>query len=145
MKQITLMFTFVLALGLVSATAQSDAPAKKSCAKPCMGVAKTQDAGDAGDAGAMAAATLAAQDASIEKQVCEESGKVSYVRLVTDENGAVAKKAVHYDVDKGEFVESAAAKKACCAGDAKQSCCSKGSASKAGCSSKEKASKKSST
>lgn len=142
MKQITLMFTFVLALGLVSATAQSNAPAKKSCAKKCMGVAKTQDAGDAG---AMAAATLAAQDASIEKQVCEESGKVSYVRLVTDENGAVAKEAVHYDVDKGEFVESAPTKKACCAGDAKPSCCSKGSASKAGCSSKGKASKKSST
>ncbi len=142
MKQITLMFTFVLALGLVSATAQSDAPAKKSCAKTCMGVAKTQDAGDSG---AMAAATLAAQDASIEKQVCQETGKVSYVRLVTDENGAVAKKSVSYDVDKGEFVDVAPAKKACCAGDTKKSCCSKGSASKDGCSSKEKASKKSST
>jgi hypothetical protein len=142
MKQITLMFTFVLAIGLVSATAQSDAPAKKSCAKKCMSVAKTQDASDAGS---MAAATLAAQDASIEKQVCEETGKVSYVRLVSDEDGAMVKQSVRYDSEKGEFVDAEAKKKACCAGDAKPACCSKGKGAKADAKCAGKDTKKSST
>ena len=142
MKRLTLMFSFLLALGLVTANAQSDVKAKKSCAKTCASAAKTQDAGDAS---AMAAAKLAAEDASIEKQVCEKSGSVSYVRLVKDAEGATSKQDVSYDAAKGQFVSLKEGKKACCAGGDKPSCCSKGKAVEGASKTRVKDTKKSSS
>ena len=59
---------------------------KKSCAASC-------------------ASKLAANDASIEKQVCEKSGKVSYVRKATcEKSGKTSLMPVQYDAASKKFV-----------------------------------------
>lgn len=82
---------------------------------------------------AMAAEKAAAADQSIEKRVCEHSGKVSYVRKdVCEKSGKVSYTSVSYDAAKGQFValeENAVESKAGCGSSAKgaakegASCC----------------------
>ncbi len=64
---------------------------KKSCAKTC-------------------ASKLAANDASIEKKVCEKSGKVSYMRKATcEKSGKTSFTPVQYDAGSKKFVNVAPA------------------------------------
>ncbi len=121
MKKAIFFFAFFLAVGMVSADAQScssAATAGKSCC-------------------ANKAAKAASADASIEKRLADD-GSISYVRKEADAQGSVKFVSVQYDEAAGAFVnvapKTAAAsategmvKKSCSAGE-KKACCVGGAA-----------------
>ena len=73
-----------------------------------------------------AAAQLAAADATIEKRVCEESGKVTYLRKVEGDASAEPQLVqVAYNAESGAFEDVPA--------EAAKSCCSKSKTEDAGC------------
>lgn len=150
MKQLVLLFAFVLTAGMVSA---QDAGVKKSCAKSCAKTCSKSKASASLDsetkvASALAAADLVAEkDGSIEKKVCDMTGSVSYYKKsVCEKSGSVKMTEVEFDADKNSFVNvspkemmaekegtavkaasksaDASPKKKCCAG--KKSCKKKG-------------------
>lgn len=85
---------------------------------------------------AMAAEKAAASDASIEKKVCETSGKVSYVRKnVCEKSGKVSYTSVSYDAMSGKFVSLEDAPK-----EGEKACDSKAKSASGCCASKGKAS-----
>ncbi len=80
-----------------------------------------------------AALKAADADPTIEKKVCEKSGKVSFYRTTKDESGASVSTQVTYDEGKAMFVNysadanaapAAGTSKACCSGKAAKACCS---------------------
>gem|GEM_PF-753606 len=80
-----------MTVGGGDSNAMTVAGEKKSCAKTC-------------------ASKLAANDASIEKRVCEKSGKVSYMRKATcAKSGKTSLTPVHYDAGSKKFVNVAPA------------------------------------
>ncbi|MCC6816858.1 MAG: hypothetical protein IT267_10640 [Saprospiraceae bacterium] len=91
--------------------------AKKSCSKSSQASNLKAD-----EAYVLAASDAAAKDASIEKRVCEKSGKVSFFRNTTDASGATASTEVMFDQGTATFVNSSST-------SGKKSCCSKGSKS----------------
>ena len=119
MKKLTLMFSLVLAFGLANVQAQSSSKAdcSKECAKACT------SASTASKADMKAAAKLAKKDDTIEKKVCEDSGTVSYVRMVKNDDGEASAVPVRYDSAKGQFVGMSAEGKAKCS--TSSSCCKK--------------------
>lgn len=111
-----LLFLFVLAISAIAVQAQSDNLAAST----------TQDA----------AAKAASMDASIDRRVCETSGKVTYYRKdVCEKSGKVSFEQVQYDAAAGQFVnvapsQIATGEKAGCAGQsAGKSCCASKGAS----------------
>ena len=146
MKKVLFLFTFMLCAGLVSA---QSADAKKSCAKKCAKTCASKKASAdsetkvaSAEAYAEIAAEAAASDESIERKVCDMSGKVSYYKKSTCEvSGATKMTEVQYDADSKAFVnvspkdvmadkeakvvKTSSEKKACCAGKDKKACASK--------------------
>ncbi|MBT8231058.1 MAG: hypothetical protein HKO66_09705 [Saprospiraceae bacterium] len=108
MKQVLLLFAFVLTSGLVTA---QDASAKKSCAKTCAKTctkSKTAsvDASETKVASAMSAADLVAdKDENIEKRVCDITGSVAYFqKAVCAKSGSVKMTEVQFDENSNSFV-----------------------------------------
>ncbi|MBK9272346.1 MAG: hypothetical protein IPM48_12195 [Saprospiraceae bacterium] len=115
------LFVFLLG-GMVQVSAQS---CSKSKAAGCC-ASKTASAEKA----ALKAAEL---DPTIEKKVCEKSGKVSFYRNTVDETGVSVSTQVMYDEGKAMFVnqstevshEGEAKAKACSSAAKGKACCSK--------------------
>lgn len=128
MKKISVVLglAMFLAFGL---QAQSDCASKKtSCAKEKS--AKSVSVED--QKNMEAAVKLASMDESIEKKVCEHSGKVSFYRKeATGQNGEVKLVSVEYDANENQFVNVSPLDKK--EGAAKMGCCSAKSAAAAGC------------
>ncbi len=119
MKKLTLLFAFTLALGISCAYAQSCA---KTCTKKAEKQTTTIDAETA-----EAASKLASLDESIDEKVCPVSGKVSYVRTVKNDEGAVSYVDVEYDAAKAQFVNvSPKDMEKNCSADKKAGCCASG-------------------
>lgn len=122
MKNLFLVLSVVLVGGMVQLSAQScsHAKASKSCSSSTASVSP-------------AAIKAAEMDPSIEKKVCEKSGKVSFYRNSSDANGVLVSTEVVYDEGKAMFVnytanavsEGTGNAKACCSGKAAKACCSK--------------------
>ena len=130
MKKFTLLFALVLGFGLTGVQAQSHSDAKASCAKTCSKTAKSAKQTDSGSA--EAAAKLASMDESIEKKVCEHSGKVSYSRTAVGKDGEAMVTAVSYDAPSNTFVSvSDSDKKSCCASGSGSGSASSANAGKA--------------
>ncbi|MBK9632724.1 MAG: hypothetical protein IPO62_16995 [Saprospiraceae bacterium] len=92
---------------------------------------KSKASGCCSSKSASAAIKAAELDPSIEKKVCENSGKLSFYRNTTDEKGVTVSTQVMYDEGKAMFVnyspEAAAASetkstKACCSKSGAKSC-----------------------
>lgn len=122
MKKVLFLLSFVFALGLASANAQScHSAATASTGKSCC---------------ASKAAKAASVDPSIEKRTSDD-GAVSYVRKETDTQGNVRFVSVQYDETANSFVN--VAPKALTAGDKatmtkkSASCAKEGAAGKACC------------
>lgn len=139
MKRLVLLFALLGFVAASSVQAQNCSHAKKTA---------TAAAVSDDDSGAAKAALL---DNSIERQVCEKSGKVSYYRKdVCEKSGKVSLTEVQYDTPSGKFVNVSPSEKAscnkggatkvgldgkkgaCCASGAKKdACCAKKGASSA--------------
>ena len=121
MKKVFFLLSFVFALGMATANAQScQSSASASAAKSCC---------------ASKVAKAAAADPNIEKRTADD-GTVSYVRKETDTQGNVRFASVQYDETSNAFVN--VAPKALSAGDKagmtkKTAACAAGSGEKAGC------------
>jgi len=104
MKQLLLLFAFVLSAGM--ATAQ-DSGAKKSCSKTCA-KAKASASTDSQTkvASALSAADIVAdKDESIEKKVCDVTGSVAYFqKSVCEKSGSVKMTEVQFDEKANSFV-----------------------------------------
>ncbi|NOT37202.1 MAG: hypothetical protein HOP11_07470 [Saprospiraceae bacterium] len=112
----------VLSIGTISA--QCSHGAKKSCSKSAEASASTDPAY------VMAASEAATKDASIEKRVCEKSGKVCFYKNTQDATGSTVSTEVTFDQATATFVNATPAtesKKACCS--SKKACCAKGAKS----------------
>lgn len=124
-----LLFVALLACGFVMVQAQSESLAKASNSSVA------QDA----------ATVAASMDPSIDRRVCETSGKVSYYKKdVCEKSGKVSFSQVQYDAASGQFVNvspSQVAEKAVCAGktSGKSCCASKSSSASATAGTDEKA------
>ena len=132
MKKAILFFSFLFAVGIATANAQScqSAAATKSCC-------------------ANKAAKAAAADATIEKRQAED-GTVSYVRKETDAQGNVKFVSVQYDEGASTFVNTApksttvsaddkatmTKKSASCSMSEKKACAGSANSGKACCASK---------
>jgi hypothetical protein len=125
MKHLLSLFSLVLFVGVSQLSAQenqtptaADAVETSSHAKKC---SKTC---------AAKAAKAASMDESIEKKVCEKSGKVSYhKKSVCEKSGKVSYQEVQYDEASAQFVtldetdvKASSAKKSC---GKKKGCCAK--------------------
>lgn len=87
-----LMLLVILAVATLSVQAQSECASKKASSST------TAIADDA-------AAQAAALDATIDRRVCDNSGKVSYYKKnVCEKSGKVAFEQVHYDASTSQFV-----------------------------------------
>ena len=138
MKKIVFLLGFGLVLGLGNVNAQckkSGAACCKSKGTAAVGMTPTNATSIADMPVSEAALTAATSDASIEKKVCELSGKVSFQRKAVDATtGAVSYTDVVYDEAKAMFVNQVATeaststeKKSCGAGASSgKSCCKKG-------------------
>lgn len=142
------LFVAILALGAWTVQAQS---AKHSCAGH-----STSASADISDDVIAKAASL---DETIERRVCETSGKVSYYRKdVCQKSGKVSYEPVNYDPETSQFVNASpsemsgnASGKSCCAGKSssgktscasgKSSCCAGKNAKGAGACEKQTSSK----
>ncbi len=121
MKNLILFAALFFVGGMVEMNAQcSHAKAASSCTSKSASVSE-------------AALKAAEMDPSIEKKVCEKSGKVSFYRNTKDESGASVSTQVMYDEGKATFVNysadanqapAAGSAKACCSGKAAKACCS---------------------
>ncbi|MCP3932637.1 MAG: hypothetical protein GY705_26505 [Bacteroidetes bacterium] len=97
MKKILLLFAFVGVFGLVQATAQT------CCSKKAKTTSTTCK--DSNADVMKAAVKLASLDESIEKKVCDESGKVSFVKKdVCSVSGKVSYTDVEYNAAAKKFV-----------------------------------------
>lgn len=130
MKKIVFLFGFFLAIGLGTATAQCS-KGKAACCKS----KGTAAVGTTNDAVTEAALVAASTDPSIEKKVCEHSGKVSFHKKAVDPmSGSVSTTEVRYDEAKAQFVSiteegvAAPAEKKACGTNASgaKACCKKG-------------------
>ncbi len=106
------LFLFLLVSGALTVQAQST---KHNCA----GHAATSVTSEVSDEAVAQAASL---DESIERRVCETSGKVSYYRKdVCQKSGKVSYEAVAYDAATSQFVNASPSEmsekgaKSCCA------------------------------
>ena len=135
MKKVLFLLGIGLVFGLGSLNAQC-AKSKGACCKS-KGTASTEIApvGIVSTSAVSAAALVAAaNDATIEKRVCEHSGNVSFHKKSVDAaTGAVSYSEVVYDNAKAQFVSLASEsdvkvgdKKAGCASGTGKSCCKKG-------------------
>jgi hypothetical protein len=123
-----LLFLFFLAISAVAVQAQSD------------NLTSTTSVNDE------VAAKAASMDATIDRRVCETSGKVSYYRKdVCEKSGKVAFEQVHFDAAAGQFVNVAPSsiatgeKAACASKTAGKACCASKGTSATAASSEEKA------
>ncbi len=129
MKKLFFFAAFLVAASLTTVNAQCSksktAGAKSACC------AKTK----------AATATAVSADASIEKRVCSDSGKVSYFKNETCAvSGTVKSTEVSFDATTGTFVNVSPSRAAMPAADAKKSCTAAQKASCAkSCSKAEKA------
>ncbi|MBP7273379.1 MAG: hypothetical protein KA974_06035 [Saprospiraceae bacterium] len=104
----------------------------QSCAKSCSKKASTTAISKDSDAVLVAAEKVAASDKSIEKRVCEHSGKVSWVRK-TENAGVASYEDVQFDGATAKFVSlnTAPTKAACSKGEGKACCAKKGASTSA--------------
>lgn len=122
-KSILIVLGLFIGLSFNPLSAQTCQHAKKD-AKSC----------SASSAAVSEAALKAAEaDATIEKKVCEKSGKVSFQRKSTDAAGTVTYNDVVFDEGKAMFVSAdgssmSDSKKSCTGGESK-ACCKKGAKS----------------
>ncbi len=108
MKKVLFLFAFVLSAGLITA---QDAAVKKSCSKTCAKACEAKKASASVDtetkvASAETAAVIAAaEEAGIERKVCDVTGNVSYYKKTTCEHsGSVKMTEVKYDNSSNAFV-----------------------------------------
>ncbi len=135
MKKLFMLFAIMSLVAVASVDAQTCSKSKASCSKTSAECTA-------------AAAKMASLDADIEKRVCEDSGKISFVRKgVCAVSGKTEYTNVEFDADTKKFVNvspthtSGKAVKAgasCCAGKAKATSAKTVSATKS-CSKGEKA------
>ena len=110
MKQLLLLFAFVLSAGMVSAqdtAKKSCSKSSKACAKTCAkGKSSASVDGDTKVASALSAADLVAEkDESIEKRVCDITGSVAYFQKATcEKSGKVTMTEVEFDEAQNVFV-----------------------------------------
>ena len=130
MKKIVFLLGFGLVLGLGNVNAQckkSGAACCKSKGTAAVGMTPTNASSIADMPVSEAALTAATSDASIEKKVCEQSGKVSFQRKAVDATtGAVIYTDVVYDEAKKSCGAGASSGKSCCKKGQKS--CAKGEA-----------------
>ncbi len=105
MKKVLFLLTFVFAAGMVSAQKCNKSASKKCCAKKTQ-TAAVQTTPETQVASMIAEADAAAAlDETIEKKVCETSGKVSYSqKSVCSTSGKVSFQDVMYDSEAKTFV-----------------------------------------
>ncbi len=118
MKQLFLFVLLSCTFTVGTLSAQACCKGKKTCSKTAEASASTDQAY------VVAASDAASKDATIEKRVCEKSGKVCFYRNSKDANGASASTEVMYDQATATFVNLAATgenAKACSSG--KKACC----------------------
>lgn len=119
MKQLLLLVLLSCTFSMGTLSAQACCKGKKACSKSTASATTEVD-----QAYVMAASEAASKDASIEKRVCEHSGKVCFFKNSKDANGATASTEVTFDQATSTFVNmapSSANSKSCCS--AKKSCC----------------------
>ena len=126
------MRRFLLLFALIGFVAIGNTSAQK---KACTYAKKSVEA-SATDAEAFAA-KAASLDETVERKVCEKSGKVSYFQSATcEKSGATKVSQVQWCTNSNKFVNMSPS------GEAKKSCaakCAKGAKGKAGCSKGTKA------
>jgi len=117
MKKLFMLFAIMSLVAVASVDAQTCSKSKASCSK-----SKAECTA--------AAAKMASLDADIEKRICEDSGKVSFVRKsVCETSGKTKYTNVEYNADTKKFVNispthtSGKAAKACCSKDEAKACC----------------------
>jgi len=120
MKKLLLLSAVMLLTAMSGLYAQSCSGSKAACCK------KGEKTAMVDSKSAEAAAQLASQDATIEKRVCEETGKVTYLRKVEAEGNAEPKLVqVSYNAESGQFEDVASAEtKSCCSKAEAAGCCS---------------------
>ncbi len=141
MKRILILFSLMAFFAITGMQAQKACCASKAkSAASCAGKASAAKTATADVE--MAAAKLASLDENIDRKVCAESGKVTYLKKeVCEKSGKVSFVNVEYNADLGAFVNvspsemhgkkascggsKTAEAKACCSGKEKASCCSK--------------------
>lgn len=119
MKQLLLLVLLSCTFTVGTLSAQACCKGKKACSKSTASSSTEVD-----QAYVMAASDAAAKDASIEKRVCEHSGKVSFFKNSKDANGATASTEVTFDQATATFVNMAPSNenaKSCSSG--KKACC----------------------
>lgn len=146
MKRILILFSLMSFFAIAGMQAQ-----KACCSSKAKSAASCTDKASATKTASadieMTAAKLASLDENIDRKVCPETGKVTYLKKeVCEKSGKVSVVNVEYDSDLGQFVnispselhgkqancsgsKTASAKtasaKSCCSGKEKASCCSK--------------------
>lgn len=111
MKKIFMLFVLMALVGTVSVDAQTCSKSKEACTTAAVKAANT--------------------NVDIEKRICEQSGKVSFVRKsVCDVSGKTSYTDVEYNMDTKKFVNVSPTHASGKAAKAKASC---GTAKKAGC------------
>lgn len=128
MKHLLSLFSLLLFVGVSQLSAQENQSpvaekevAKISCSKKCS------------KSCAAKAAKAAMTDETIEKKVCEKSGKVSYQRKdVCEKTGKISYTAVQYDEAQAKFVDidesdikASSMMKKGCSKSSKAGCCAK--------------------
>lgn len=126
MKKVFFLFA---CLSVFAFNAQAQKACSKKSAACCASKAKMAQ-GAAASVDDAVIAKAASLDESIERKVCDMSGKVSYhMNYVCSDTGKMTSKPVMYDAGSARFVNvsptdmsGTAAKKACCAGKSGKAC-----------------------
>lgn len=149
MKRILILFSLMAFFAISGMHAQKACCSSKSkTAASCTGKASAAKTASADHE--MAAAKLASMDEHIDRKVCQESGKVTYLKKeVCEKSGKVSFVNVAYNPELGEFVNVSPSKmhgekdgcgesktasaKSCCNGKEKAaSCCADGAKASTG-------------